>query len=431
MIRISRLLALALFLAACGDSSERTEPAAGSLTGVGAVAYINANIWDGTGVPPLLNASLVVRDGRVESVSTDEAPAGAQIIDLGGAWVVPGFINAHGHVSGRWAADEVQGEAAMVEGDLALYARYGVTTVLSLGGAPAGAFGIRSAQQGPSLNHARLLLAGQQVFSHDPDEAAAMTQANIDAGVDWIKMRVDDNLGTIEKMSWDALEAALQVAKAANIPVATHIFYLEDAQRLLEMGTNLIAHSVRDQQVSDEFVQAMLESGVCYVPTLVREVVSFVYGERPVFFDDPFFLEAAKQSQIDRVSDPEFMERMATSPTAPVYRRALVQAQENLAILIGSGVPIAFGTDSGPAGRFPGYFEYMELNLMSEAGLTAEEILLSATSVAASCLQLDDVGTLEVGKWADFVVLRQNPLNDIDAVRSMRSVYVAGNAVAR
>ena len=431
MIRISRLLALALFLAACGDSSERTEPAAGSLTGVGAVAYINANIWDGTGVPPLLNASLVVRDGRVESVSTDEIPAGAQIIYLGGAWVVPGFINAHGHVSGRWAADEVQGEAAMVEGDLALYARYGVTTVLSLGGAPAGAFGIRSAQQGPSLNRARLLLAGQQVFSQDPDEAAAMTQANIDAGVDWIKMRVDDNLGTIEKMSWDALEAALQVAKAANIPVATHIFYLEDAQRLLEMGTNLIAHSVRDQQVSDEFVQAMLESGVCYVPTLVREVVSFVYGERPVFFDDPFFLEAAKQSQIDRVSDPEFMERMATSPTAPVYRRALVQAQENLAILIGSGVPIAFGTDSGPAGRFPGYFEYMELNLMSEAGLTAEEILLSATSVAASCLQLDDVGTLEVGKWADFVVLRQNPLNDIDAVRSMRSVYVAGNAVAR
>ena len=148
MIRISRLLALALFLAACGDSSERTEPAAGSLTGAGAVAYINANIWDGSGTAPLLNAILVVRDGRVERVSTDEAPAGAQIIDLGGAWVVPGFINAHGHVLGRWAADEVQGEAAMVEGDLALYARYGVTTVLSLGGAPAGAFGIRSAQQG-------------------------------------------------------------------------------------------------------------------------------------------------------------------------------------------------------------------------------------------------------------------------------------------
>jgi imidazolonepropionase-like amidohydrolase len=200
---------------------------------------------------------------------------------------------------------------------------------------------------------------------------------------------------------------------------------------MLDMGTSLIAHSVRDRQVSDEFVQTILEAKVCYVPTLVREVSTFVYGERPVFFDDPFFLEAAKQSQIDRVSDPEFMQRMATSPTVPVYQKALKQAQENLAILIGSGVPIAFGTDSGPAGRFPGYFEHMEFKLMSEAGLTAEEILLSATSVAAGCLQLDDVGTLEPGKWADFVVIEQNPLDNIDAVGSIYGVYVAGNAVAR
>jgi imidazolonepropionase-like amidohydrolase len=342
-----------------------------------------------------------------------------------------GFINAHGHVSGRWAADEVQGDAARVEGDLALYARYGVTTLLSLGGAPTDSFGLRGAQDSASLDRARLLLAGSVVFSQNPDEAAAMTQANIDSGVDWIKLRVDDNLGTTKKMTWDALEAAMQVANAANVPVATHIFYMDDAQRLLEMGASLIAHSVRDQQVTDEFVQTMLDSGVCYVPTLVREVSTFVYGERPAFFDDPFFLEAAKQSQIDRVSDPAFMERMATSPAAATYREALVQAQDNLRILIGAGVPIALGTDSGPAGRFPGYFEHMEFDLMAEAGLTAREILLSATSVAASCLQLDDVGTLEPGKWADFVVIEQNPLADINALHSIRSVYVAGNAVAR
>jgi imidazolonepropionase-like amidohydrolase len=242
---------------------------------------------------------------------------------------------------------------------------------------------------------------------------------------------VDDNLGAIEKMSRDALTAAMEVAKAAGVPVATHIFYMDDAAMMLGMGTSLIAHSVRDQQVSDEFVQTMLDSGVCYVPTLVREVSTFVYGERPSFFDDPFFLEAAKQSQIDRVSDPEFMERMATSPTAATYREALKQAQDNLRIMIGAGVPVAFGTDSGPAGRFPGYFEHMEFNLMSEAGLTAREILLSATSVAASCLQLDDVGTLEPGKWADFVVIEQNPLADVNALHSIKGVYVAGNPVAR
>jgi imidazolonepropionase-like amidohydrolase len=437
MNRISSLLTLALVLAACGDATEpaattESVPAtAAALPGEGAVAYTGTNIWSGTGAAPLRNATLVVRDGRVESLSNNAAPEGADTVDLEGAWVVPGFINAHGHVSGRWAADEVQGDAARVEGDLALYARYGVTTLLSLGGAPTDSFGLRGAQDSASLDRARLLLAGSVVFSQNPDEAAAMTQANIDSGVDWIKLRVDDNLGTTKKMTWDALEAAMQVANAANVPVATHIFYMDDAQRLLEMGASLIAHSVRDQQVTDEFVQTMLDSGVCYVPTLVREVSTFVYGERPAFFDDPFFLEAAKQSQIDRVSDPAFMERMATSPAAAAYREALVQAQDNLRILIGAGVPIALGTDSGPAGRFPGYFEHMEFDLMAEAGLTAREILLSATSVAASCLQLDDVGTLEPGKWADFVVIEQNPLADINALHSIRSVYVAGNAVAR
>jgi imidazolonepropionase-like amidohydrolase len=122
---------------------------------------------------------------------------------------------------------------------------------------------------------------------------------------------------------------------------------------------------------------------------------------------------------------------MAASPASAAYRKALVQAQENLRILVGSGVPIAFGTDSGPAGRFPGYFEHMEFDLMSEAGMTTREILLSATSVAADCLNLDDVGTLEPGKWADFVVLAQDPLADVQALHSVQDVYVAGNKVAR
>jgi imidazolonepropionase-like amidohydrolase len=397
MTRFICFLSLAL-VAACGDSSEPTapvaEPASAPLPGEGAIAFTGANLWSGTGAAALRNANLVVRDGRIESVGTGAVPPGADIVDLEGAWVIP------------------------------------VTTVLSLGGAPRNSFGIRSAENSASLVRARLLLAGEVVFSQDPAEAAAMTQANIDAGVDWIKLRVDDNLGAVEKMSRDALSAAMEVAKAEGVPVATHIFYMDDATMMLGMGTSLIAHSVRDQQVSDEFVQTMLDSGVCYVPTLVREVSTFVYGERPSFFDDPFFLEAAKQSQMDRVSDPEFMERIATSPTAAVYREALKQAQDNLRIMIGAGVPVAFGTDSGPAGRFPGYFEHMELDLMSEAGLTAREILLTATSVAASCLQLDDVGTLEAGKWADFVVIEQNPLADISALHSIKNVFVAGNAVA-
>ena len=65
------------------------------------------------------------------------------------------------------------------------------------------------------------------------------------------------------------------------------------------------------------------------------------------------------------------------------------------------------------------------------AGLTSREILMSATSVAANCLDLDDVGTLEAGKWADFVVLREDPIANIGATRTIDAVYIAGNAVDR
>ena len=433
MLLRASILTVSLIIAACGGNDTETavpETAPPPPPGLGATAYAGVTVWDGTGTAAQENVNVVVRDGRVESISA-EVPAGADVVDLAGKWIVPGIINSHGHVSGRWAPDGVTDPAEQVRGDLSLYARYGVTTVLSQGGAPDEAFVVRADQDDASLTHARLYLSGAVVTGDTPAFAAAEASANIDQGADWIKMRVDDNLGSSTKMPWDAVQAAINTAKAADKPVTTHIFYMDDAARLLAMGTGMIAHSVRDREVTDEFVQAMLDSGVCYVPTLVREVSTFAYAERPGWFDDPFFLEGAKQSEIDRVSAPENMEQVANSQAAAAYRQALVQAQSNLRILIGSGVPIAFGTDSGVAGRFIGYFEHMEFDLMTEAGLTSREILLSATSGAADCLGLDDVGTLEAGKWADFIVLNESPLDDIRGMRSIAAVYIAGNPVAR
>ena len=93
-------------------------------------------------------------------------------------------------------------------------------------------------------------------------------------------------------------------------------------------------------------------------------------------------------------------------------------------------MPIAFGTDSGPLGRFQGYFEHMEMGLMAEAGLTPEQILRSATGVAAECLGRDDIGTLEPGRRADFVIVRANPLEDVGNLREILGVWVGGVRVA-
>ena len=175
-------------------------------------------------------------------------------------------------------------------------------------------------------------------------------------------------------MPWEAVAAVMDVGRERGINVATHMFYLEDAKQLLELGSGMLAHSVRDTDVDDELIRMLRERGVCYVPTLVREVSTFVYAERPEFFDDPFFLAHAHPGEVHGASQPDFMERQR-GDVAAAYRVGLGQAQRNLKTLSDAGIPIAMGTEAGPTARFPGYFEHMELQLMIDAGLTPDQVL--------------------------------------------------------
>ena len=129
------------------------------------------------------------------------------------------------------------------------------------------------------------------------------------------------------------------------------------------------------------------------------------------------------------MSAPAFMERMKESRAAAGYRVALAQALRNLKALVDAGAPVTFGTDAGPAARFPGFFEHLELAMMVEAGIEPEEALIAATSRAAECLGMDDVGSLQVGKWADFIVLAASPLEDISNTQTLEQAYVAGRSM--
>ncbi len=398
-----------------------------------------ARVWDGTGAP--MSGPMVVQVGGGRIISVEPLRAGADFaglaraagvaaVDATGFYIVPGLINTHGHVGGTWSVDRGGSFGAFAEMELARYARFGVTSVNSLGGGREGSFALRDASWGEgSPGHARILVSGPVVTGSAPEELTLTVDAVASMGPDWIKIRVDDNLGATTKMSPESYRAVIERARQHGLRVATHLFYQEDAKGLLRAGTGLVAHSIRDEMVDDETLGLFLETGVCYVPTLTREVSTFVYGERPAFFDDPFLVSDVDSVQVEVVSDPARQDWVAASGAAEAYGRALEVAQANLARLVEAGVPIAFGTDSGPMGRFQGYFEHMEAELMAEAGLSAEQILRSATGVAADCLGLDDVGTLEEGRRADLVLLRANPLEDIANLRQIHGVWVGGERV--
>jgi imidazolonepropionase-like amidohydrolase len=396
-------------------------------------AFTGARLFDGTG-RTIENATLVVESGRITAAGAGvKLPAGAERIDLADRFVMPGLVNAHGHVGGTRglrAGPELYSRQNVLD-QLRLYARYGVTTVVSLGDDREEGFAIRDAQETAALDRARLYVAGPVVDATTPEAARAQVAALAARKPDWVKIRVDDTLGTTAKMPPAAYRAVIDEAHTRGMRVAAHLFYLEDARDLVAAGVDFIAHSVRDAAVDPAFVAELARRGTCLCPTLTREVSAFAYADEPAFFGDPFFSREADPAVVAELRSPERRERARANPATARYREALRTASRNLKALVDGGAGVAFGTDTGPPARFQGYFEHEELRLMVEAGLAPTQALVAATSGAARCLGLKSVGTLEPGAWADFLVLDADPLADIRNTKSLESVWIAGNRVPR
>ena len=403
-------------------------------------AFVGADIWDGTGSEMVPNGVILVEGGRIREAGSESEvviPSGSQIEDLSGRTIVPGLINTHGHVGGVLGLESGHYNRDNLIRQLRLYADYGITTVNSLGGDGSEGKLLRDEQAVSDLNRARLYIAGEVITGTTREEVLEVLSENAELGVDWMKIRVDDNLGSTLKMSEELYSVIIDTSHELGFRLASHLFYLEDAKGLLRAGTDFIAHSVRDVVVDEEFLSLLRQSGICYSPTLTREVSTFVYENRPDFFDDPFFLEhpdpevtALRSYVLEELSEPSRQQAVRENVSAQGYKRALPVAMENLNKISDAGLPIGFGTDTGPAGRFQGFFEHMELVLMERSGMSSEQILRSATGQAAKCLGLEEeVGTLQADRWADFIVLTENPLEDVRNMRTIESVWIAGNRI--
>ena len=404
---------------------------------------------DGTGRPPAGSSAMIIDNGRITWIGPAgqlKTTAGAEIIDVSGKFVMPGIINLHGHL-GNTA--ELQQDAKFytrdsVQKNLATYASYGVTTVVSLGTDQDLIFKIREEQRAGRPSVTRLYTAGQgMVFKGGygglqgvtpevatPSEASAAVDAQAAKRVDIIKLWMDDHLGAQKKMPYDVAKAIIDTAHKHRLPVAAHIFYLEDAKRLVDFGVDGLAHSVRDKDVDAALIAAMKKHGTWQMAaTLSREASMFVYAKTPDFAGDPFFTRSVPAGVVQTLRSPSYQKTVSSDPHMDAYPKFLENAKRNLKVLAGAGVRYGFGTDTGPPGRFPGYFEHWELALMVDAGLTPMQAIVAATGSGARFLGTKDLGTLEPGRWADLIVLDRNPLEDIRNTRAIHDVYIAGNRV--
>ena len=402
----------AMVMTGCTGAEPVDDDAAGG--GEAPTVYMGARLIDGNGGPAIEEGVIVVEGGHVAAagpVASTEVPEGATVVDLSGKTVMPAVVNAHIHLSSDRTERTNQ---------LRQMAYYGAGLVVSLGH-DAGTVpldlrsetipdGARSMSAGPGITTPEPGRSETPIWVTTPDEARQAVREHAAQDVDIVKIWVDDRGGRYDRLTEDLYGPIIEEAHAHDLMVTAHIFTLEDAKGLLQAGVDAFAHGIRDQDVDDELVALWkARPDVVLVPNLPNPGVA----------RDLSWLS-------DMVAPDDLAEMQANAVDRPEAQASFGIQARNLDRLHSEGVTIAFGTD----GSSP-WAVHEELEDMVRAGMSPSDVLVAATRNSASLMKVRDLGTIEPGKSASFVVLDANPLDDITNTRRIHSVVLDGVAVDR
>jgi len=409
----------------------------------------NFTLIDGSGAQPIPGSALVIDPGgRIEWVGATtrlKRPSGAKVIDLTGKFVMPGIIDDHVHLGlvHGLKQDVDFYTTDLVQEQLRTYAAYGITSLLVLGTDKDLIFDIRATQRAGRPEVARVFTTGQGIvykgsYGGVPKlnqpvatalEARAAVDTQADKGVDLIKFWVDDEFGTLPvRMPADVSQAIIDEGHRRHLKVVAHVFYLDNAKTLVNQGVDGLAHSVRDRLVDQDLLASMKRHGTWQMAETLSREASFTYTRLP-FLEDPFFSRSVSPQVLQELASPQRAAQLRAAPQFGRYESVFETAMRNTSREVQASIPYGMGTDSGPSGRFAGYFAHWELQLMVQAGLTPLQALTAATGGNAKFIGATDLGTIAPHRWADLVVLDRDPLTDIRNTRTIHSVYVAGREV--
>ncbi len=391
------------------------------------------------GEAPRSEQTVVVRGGVVAEVRDGFADprefAGdgttVEVVDLSGAFVLPGLIDLHTHVNGELGPTRKLDAVTKTDVDVAVDTieflettlRAGFTTIRNVGGNPEVMFGLRRAIAAERLPGPRIYAAGAGVsgtgghadnhgYVEEVLEARASSsicngvedcrravRTQIKRGSDWIKITATGGVlsetaaGVNQQLFADEMEAIVRTAAMMGRHVAAHAHGTDGINAALEAGVRTIEHGTYGDETSFALYK---EKGAYLVPTILAGV-----------------------TVVDMAKNAEFM-------PPPIREKALSvgpQMIEMVRAAHAAGVPIAFGTDSGVSRHGDNAREFA---LLVEAGLTPMEAIRTATVVAAEVLEAPDTGTLAPGMRADLVATAASPLDDIDELMSVEFVMKRG-----
>jgi imidazolonepropionase-like amidohydrolase len=412
-----------------------------------ATIFERARLIVGDGSAPIEDGAFVVRAGHIVAIgprSEVNVPAAAARVDLTGKTVIPALINAHVHIGYEgytsWGAENYTPENVLDH--LQREAFYGIGATETVGSSPtdpsiqfqrdqdAGKFppasrfffvpGMAPPKGGPDA----ILMKGTTVFHavyeiSTPDEARAAVRSIADKKIKAVKIWVDDRRGTYPKMPPEVYNAVIDEAHKHQMIVHAHATTLADQKAVVRAGVNVLVHIVASEKLDDEYLAILREKKPYWAPVLGLGDHSEVCN------NDPF---------VDRVLPAKTIAAIRANDCQPAPNAAA--REENLAYnfprMIAAGARIVMGTDAGIVPRYSfGWADHHEIGRYVQFGLTPSQAITAATQRPAELMGIKDMGTLSVGKIADFVVLNANPLDDIRNTRQIASVYLYGKMLDR
>jgi len=465
---ITRLSLVALFLVSCSVVPEQARPSSSTANEVNITAFTQVNLVPMTTEIVLKNQTVLIEESRIIAIGpSDEIsiPPDATIIDGEGAYLMPGLVDMHMHTNQNWDSD------AWPVSPLALYLANGVTTIRDFG--PSGedltyVLEWRDQIKAGTRIGPTIYTTGKILFASPLSDPQDLVRDIHQLGFDFLKL--------YSYLSPEDAGEALTTAKELGMYSAGHVPYAIGLENILAAGMDEIAHVEellpefiefdRDRQLSPEewlpylIASAMQQFEISagfsevdfnrqYGDTLARIIEQLGSAGAPVcttmVIDDVIQLKLFQpQIFLDR---PE--SRYSPAGYLDLFRRGEEKHQlqfrgiEELAafkysidrwILAGlhqAGIPLLLGTDSGTGGMgiVPGFSIHDELRILVNNGFSPYEAIATGTVNASIVVERitgdGDFGTIEVGKRADLILVRDNPLEDITTIEEPLGVMAA------
>jgi len=416
------------------------------------VALVGATLIDGSGGPPLPDAAVVVRGGRIESIGLRAAfqlPKRTREVDVSGQWIIPGLIDSHVHMAPAmsWAPPR--------------FLAWGVTTVRDAHGGIASLSTLKRRSNKGTPEGPRVYAAGAMIDGRPPtysDAIAVSNESEARKGVDRLVSAGADFIKVYTRIDPPLLRAIVDEARAFNLGVTGHLG-MTDAVTAAKAGIASIEHLTGvpeaalpkpsslftahyrgffpgwtaferswaglDSVALTRVAIRLAEAKITLVPTLVlHETLARL--DEPGMLRDPALQDVPEAQQRDWDVRGLIARAGWDKDDFEAFRRSRANQDLFIRLFAAAGGRLATGTDAANQMLVPGYSEHREMELLVRAGLTPREALRAATRNAAVLIGVDSLGLLAPGKVADLLVLSKDPLADIRNTRAITAVMARG-----